>query len=143
MTIRELMAAVGYTVRERSCHGPGRAWDWYRPGKGSMDGNQFRSEAEAWADAENAFVGEVRRAEELAGQGLLGFDPPERLDSTMAERLAKRFLKARHMAMFSGLRVADFDNPVAPTSKCRVRVVEEGKLNQLLELQSFLREDID
>jgi hypothetical protein len=61
MTKGEQMAALGYSVHERSCH-VGRAWDFSAPGKGAMNSGMFKSEALAWAHAENHFDGLVELA---------------------------------------------------------------------------------
>jgi hypothetical protein len=63
--LRDQMVRLGYEVYERSCHGPGRAWDYDAPWKGPMETRHFKSEEEAWADAERRFLSEVDRARKV------------------------------------------------------------------------------
>ena len=61
--MRQLAELAGYTVYQRSSHGPGPAWDWAP--KGPMQSNHFRSKEAAWADLEVTMHAKVTEAEKL------------------------------------------------------------------------------
>lgn len=63
---RDLLAKAGYSVHKRSAH-IGWAWDWSGPNSNPMTSQHFRSEADAWADAQAAFFREIERAREIMG----------------------------------------------------------------------------
>jgi hypothetical protein len=63
--LRDQMVRLGYSVHQRSSHGPGPAFDYDAPWKGQMETRHFKSEEEAWADAERRFLSEVDRARKV------------------------------------------------------------------------------
>lgn len=61
--LRALAVRLGFSVHERSCHGPGRAWDWGP--KGPMGSSHFNSEERAWADLEEEMKRRLEQAERM------------------------------------------------------------------------------
>lgn len=61
--LRELAKRAGYSVHQRSCHGPGPAYDWGP--KDPIHGNHFRSEEAAWRDLEGVMQRKLEEAEAL------------------------------------------------------------------------------
>lgn len=61
--LRELAKRAGYTVYQRSAHGPGPAYDWSP--KHTMLSNHFRSEEAAWADLEAHLHHKMEEAHKL------------------------------------------------------------------------------
>lgn len=61
--LRTLAVALGFSVHERSSHGPGKAWDWGP--KHTMLSNHFKSEALAWADLEETMQRKCEEAERI------------------------------------------------------------------------------
>lgn len=70
MSYRELAERAGYSVHQRSTHGPANAYDWGP--KSPMLSNHFRSREDAWADLERVMkikLTEARKLVAIAGPG--------------------------------------------------------------------------
>lgn len=79
--LREVAKRAGYSVSERSSHGPNKAYDWGP--KHTMLSRHFATEKAAWRDLEDHMAAKLSEAEHLIriSQGLIreAIDRPEPL----------------------------------------------------------------
>lgn len=61
--LRIIAEKSGHHVRERSSHGPSKAWDWGP--KSATEANHFRSADEAWIDLQNHIDRQIKMGREL------------------------------------------------------------------------------